>query len=345
MWKIINNTPFTAKGKIIQHFATNRKLWLVATKATFDIQNNGALAISEQQVDILEEPLFFDEDEKSSLQYDTDLASIKEKIDIIVNGTGYQQNGEAKSELIVGFSLGNMRKFLKIRGDRLWYRFFGVPFKTDPQPFKEKTIRYEYAYGGIDDKAKPSHRLYLGNTVGTGYSSKRTGVQGKQLPNIEYPRFPAKAKFKKNRPAGFGAIANFWYPRNRYIGTYDENWEQTRTPLYPEDFSPLYFQCAPEDQQVDQVLGGEEIRLYNLVPGKLEFAFKLPEINFSFRTKIDDSVVKHKGDLQTIIIEPDDSRLIMVWLTKVDCHEKDNLVEKTTVDFESSGIINSSNRE
>ncbi|MBU2511433.1 DUF2169 domain-containing protein [bacterium] len=324
-----------------QHFQTNRKMWMVAVKATFDLQVDGSLSISENQMEVLDEPVYFGDENESSLQYESDLVHPKERIDVILNATGYQQNDEVGNGLIVGFVISGLKKFLRIKGDRLWYRLLGIPFTTSPQTFKRQPIRYEYAYGGKDAKAKLAYHFDFRNTVGTGYSRRAFGVSGKRLPNIEYSKFPAKARFKRNRPAGFGVIAPHWYPRNRYVGTIDEKWEQERAPLLPDDFSPLYFQCAPEDQQLDFIDGGEEVILYNLLPRKMEFSFKLPYLSFSFATRIDNSVLNHPGALQTIIIEPDDNRLIMVWLTKIDCHEKENRIDKTWIECKVSGVKDS----
>jgi len=334
VWTIENNTPFSAKGAIKQHYATNRKIWVVAVKATFDIASDGELTIAEEQAEVLEEPVYFGEELESSLRYDTDLTQTKEKIDIIVNATGYHPNDEAGKELLVGISIGDWKKILTLKGDRMWDRFLGIPFQTNARPFKRMSVRYENAFGGKDDTAKLGYEVDHRNTIGKGYSFRTFRLLGKRLPNIEYPDFPTRRGYKKNKIAGFGAIANHWRPRIDYGGTFDETWRETRAPLYPMDFSPRFFQSAPPDQWISNLKGGEDVRLYHLSPDRTEIAFRLPKLDLRFSTKIDKTKERHQGTIQTVIIEPDIAKLMMVWQTSLDCQDMDHLVETTHVDCE-----------
>ncbi len=333
MWKINNESPFAVKGTVTQHYRTNRQIWVVGVKATFDILNDGSVKIAEEQKDLLDEPEYYGEELESSLKYETDLGQPKEKIDVILYGPGYQPGGKANNELDVGFAIGGWSKMLRVKGNRLWDRFLGIPLKLNPQPFELMSLRYENAFGGKDDKAKTGHEYYQTNMVGKGYAYSRFNLCGKSLPNIEYPDFTTKANHKKNKAAGFGAISNHWYPRVNHAGTYDENWQNTKAPLYPVDFSPYYFQYAPEDQQIDYLGGDEQVTLYNLMPDTPVFSFNLPDLSFSFYSNIDSSVFNHNGRLSAVIIEPDIPRLMMVWQTHTDCQDVDHLVESTLVNY------------
>ena len=124
MWSITNETPFEAKGAVRLDHKTSRKMWLVAVKATFDILMDGTLSISDTQEEVLEEPVYRGEEGTSSLLYDSDLFGYKENVDVILNSSGYQTNGVPHKDLIVGVTIGNWGKSLKLIGDRLWDRFF-----------------------------------------------------------------------------------------------------------------------------------------------------------------------------------------------------------------------------
>ncbi|MCG8337343.1 MAG: DUF2169 domain-containing protein [Proteobacteria bacterium] len=333
MWSINNETPFEAKGTVRLDHKTSHKIWLVAVKATFDIHMDGTLSISEIQEEVLEEPVYSCEEGSSSLIYDSDLFGYKDNVDVILNSSGYQPDGVPQKDLIVGVTIGNWGKSLKLIGDRLWDRFLGVTLKTDPQPFKKIAIQYENAYGGTDKKAKQDYlKSYNGNNIGKGYASKKRHLFSKRLPNIEYPDFPTKANYKKNKVAGFSAIPNYLKPRIDFSGTYDENWQSNRAPFFPEDFSALYYQSAPLDQQLPHLFGGEKVSLFNLIPNKSEFSFCLPELEFNLMTKTGDSIKQHKADIKTIVLEPDHPRVMITWQSFIDCHEKDHLVETTTVE-------------
>ena len=64
---------------------------------------------------------------------------------------------------------------------------------------------------------------------------------------------------------GVGPIGRWWRPRLQLAGTYDAQWKQTQWPKSPLDHDYRYWNCAPEDQQIDYPQGGEEIALANLV--------------------------------------------------------------------------------
>jgi hypothetical protein len=65
---------------------------------------------------------------------------------------------------------------------------------------------------------------------------------------------------------GFGAIARWWMPRRALAGTHDEQWRAQQWPKSPTDHDYGYWNCAPEDQQIDYPRGGEAIVLVNLTP-------------------------------------------------------------------------------
>src|SRR5262249_14829001 len=76
---------------------------------------------------------------------------------------------------------------------------------------------------------------------------------------------------------------------------------------------PAYFQTAPEDQQVDKIVGGEPVILLNLTPdGRRDFRLPImdvPVVFFRRRGARDEM----KGVLDTVLIEPDLGRMNLVW--------------------------------
>lgn len=72
--------------------------------------------------------------------------------------------------------------------------------------------------------------------------------------------------------------------------------------------------CAPADQRPSRHLrGGELVHLVHLTPrGTLRFA--PPKLYFTFTTSFGQRR-EHRGRLASVILEPDESRLMMAWLT------------------------------
>jgi hypothetical protein len=111
----------------------------------------------------------------------------------------------------------------------------------------------------------------------------------------------------------FGAVGRGWEPRSGYAGTYDDQWLEEHFPFLPPDFSDLYYQAAPPDQQMVHPQGGEQIHLMNLTAeGMTSFAlpvFDAPIHFFPRRGPREDGQLV----LDTLLFEPDHGRFMMTW--------------------------------
>jgi hypothetical protein len=99
----------------------------------------------------------------------------------------------------------------------------------------------------------------------------------------------------------------------------------------PHDFQDAFFRCAPADQQAPGFLrGGEEVVLHNLTPEGL-VRFALPRVALGFRTRVGGGTTHHRGDLHTLVIEPEARRFMMVWQTALPCHHTLYTLRETVV--------------
>jgi hypothetical protein len=106
-------------------------------------------------------------------------------------------------------------------------------------------------------------------------------------------------------PAGIGAVGRHWEPRRRYAGTYDEVWADTRAPMPPSDMDDRFNICASPGMHSDEPLvGGEQVSLYNLLPGGGAASFSLPlvPIAIEFRVK-DRETIKLRPHIDTVLID------------------------------------------
>lgn len=331
MWAVDNQTPFKA-DRAFARDAEGAEVWIVAVRATFEIQPDGTLKTADEQQDVCLAPKHFGELAKSSLRYDMDLVRTKPGTDVILNAVAHAPGGEPAASVDVGLRLGPIIKTLRVVGNRVWERSPLGLAPSEPQPFVTLPIRYERALGGPLGPETEAPRDPL-NPVGVG----RVGVSGQPVPNCELPNEPIRSPKAKFLPAGFGPIPFDWQQRTKLAGTYDEVWQNERQPLVPKDFQDAYFRCAPADQQVNGFLqGGEEVVLHNLTPeGTLRFI--LPRVVLGFRTRINGGTTHHRGQLHSVIIEPDDRRVIMVWQTSLPCHHTLYTLNDTVV-FEKTRV-------
>ncbi|HET8707769.1 MAG TPA: DUF2169 domain-containing protein [Pseudomonadales bacterium] len=316
MWAVVNTTRYAAERTWVQDKNAN-KIWLVAVKITYDIFPDGSVQLAKEQLPVLVQGQHIGEPYQSSLRYESDLYGIKPGTDILLNGSAWQRYGQAAESVDVKMTVGSVAKQLRVFGDRYWEKgLSGISIST-PQPFVSMPIIYERAYGGWDKAHEDprEHRVEGRNPIGTGFAIKAEHLVGKALPNIEYPHQLIDSWKDRPAPAGFSAIECHWSPRRELAGTYDEHWQKQRAPLWAEDFNPRYHHAAPIDQQsVHYLHGGETVELFNLTPtGHL--TFKLPRVYLTFETKIGKQVIEHRGQLTSVTLEPDASRLIMVWQT------------------------------
>lgn len=320
MWAIENYTRFEVQRAFVRD-RDGAEIWLIAVRATFDISASGECAVAEQQEPVALVPQYLGKPGQSSLRCDTDMVRTKPGTDVLVNATAYAPPGKMVTEVPVSLSVGPIRKTLSIKGNRIWKRGYSGFGPSKPEPFSKLPILYERAYGGIEQGGADQ------NPVGVGMNA----AEGTILPNIEYPNEPLGQAKGRGRPAGFGAVACSWAPRRQLAGTYDERWQRERQPLVPTDFSDEYFYSAPEDQRVPGYLrGGEGVELINLTPGG-RLAFLLPRVALGFRTLIGHKFVHHRGQLHTVLIEPDLCRLVMVWHSALPCHHDLYSLKQTTV--------------
>ncbi len=333
MWQVDNRTPFAAERAWVRG-RDGAEIWLVAVKATFDIQADGSTAISREQPTVLRLAEHHGEPGRSSIKYDADLVLTKATTDVLVVGHAYAPLGTTVTHTDVGFRLGTMQKVLRVFGDRSWGSF-GM---TAPQPFAKMPLVYERAYGGVDSQsAQPEKDWDWRNPVGTGFAINSKNANGLPLPNIEDPKALIGAWNDRPAPAGFGAIASHWQPRVALAGTYGEHWMKTRQPLLAEDLDDRHFQSAPLDQQAPTFLrGGESAALHRLTPeGRLRFV--LPKLYLGFETRFyDGSRELHKNrKLHSVIIEPDFPRVSLVWHSALPCHFKVHKLERTIVSLKT----------
>jgi hypothetical protein len=165
-------------------------------------------------------------------------------------------------------------------------------------PFERMPILYEHAYGGIASRDNP---------VGVGMATEGDGKL--TLPNV------LLAPQGGHHPAGLGPIPSAWPIRQRKRGSL--GWAAANVSAYtevPDDFDDAYFQTAPVDQQMTELVGGELVAIVNMHPEHGTLRAFLPKVRgvalgqtakgdrISFRLRID-----------TVHVEPDAMRAEIVY--------------------------------
>jgi hypothetical protein len=320
MWSLQNHTPYAAERNWVRD-KQGRHQWVVAVKATFDIDDHGRLALSDEQPPPALAPEYAGEPGLSSLRWDSDLLYVKPCTDVVAEANAHAPGGRPCDRVPVILRVGPIQKQLLVHGDRTFAWSPGGVALTAPSPFVSRPIRYEWAYGGIDlsDANPAKHRMDDRNPIGKGFATDPRRLLHQPAYALEYPG----ADSAKAGPAGFGPIDPAWSPRRLRAGTYDVRWEDHRKPLLPEDYDDLFASSAPDDQRVvPHLRGGERVELQGMTPAGL-LTFELPKIYLAFTTRFGTRREEHRSKLATVLLLPEAKRLAMVWQTSLDVAQRD----------------------
>ncbi|MCG8610382.1 MAG: DUF2169 domain-containing protein [Pseudomonadales bacterium] len=338
MLQLENETPFSVDMMVTQS-RDGRDTLVVAIKATFDILPEVAISAKQRPVQLGD--AYFAEPQASSLKYPSDILLPKPGVDIVYIGSAIAPGEQPVRSLMAGLMVGDIEKRLQIFGDRTWID--GTISK--PQPFLSMPIIYEHAFGGVhhfreDLELGADSAVYdAENPIGKGFAGqrkKKAEFNGLTLPNIEQPGALIQHVTDQPEPCCLAAVPPMWSPRKDFAGTYDEQWQKKRAPLLPVDFDQRFFQVGAAGLSLPQasIEGGELIGLHNLAP-EPEIEFCLPICRPRIQVKINGTCREVDPVIETVLIEPFENALCLVWKGVVDCERQVSRVEKIHVALQS----------
>jgi hypothetical protein len=316
MLQFRNETPFQGTIMLFPNADAVDTLYTVV-KGTFGVERtrDGAfLTLADQQLPVTVAPEYHGEPGKSSVKVPSDVSLEKPGTDVVVIGHAHTWNDAPVTWMDVAVRVGPVGAYARVFGDRFWERS-GVGFSmTPPAPFIAVPLVWERSFGGRDRTDRgPAEEPR--NPVGTGFRVPEglEPVEGMALPNVEDPTTPITSWNQRAAPAGFGPIDAYWEPRRSFAGTYDERWENERAPYLPLDFDPRFLQLAPPPLVAPGHLqGGEWVDLRGLTPAGV-LQFQLPAVPLRISYRLDDTNQERPAVLDTVILEPDHDRVVLVW--------------------------------
>jgi hypothetical protein len=277
---------------------------------------------ADEQLPVAVEQEYFGEPDQSSIKKPCDVSLMKPGTDVLLTGKAYAPGGRATTWMDVSMAVGPLRKTVRVFGDRVWKTgtkelSYSI---SEPQPFETMPLMWERAFGGIEKTVKPA-RAETRNPVGTGFrtSEVQESIAGVRLPNLEDPASPISSWNQRPQPACFAPICAHWEPRRSYAGTYDEEWQKHRAPYLPKDFDPRFLQLAPPDLIAAGYLkGGEPVELRGVTRGGI-MRFRLPQASLKVIYRLNGSPEERPFKLDTVLIEPEQSRLSLTWRSVFPC--------------------------
>ena len=310
-----NLTPFEFQPLFVAN-EDGRPTLTPIIKATFDLSEEGHVALSQEQAAVKFEGEPHGEPGKSSYRLEPETAFIKPGTDIVLVGHGHApQVGSVWVD--VDLQVGDIRKVVRVYGDRFVTGTVTYAL-SNPAPFERIPLVYERAFGGWDRTHDDEryHTFDPTNPVGVGFRGKHTVIrEGDPLPNLEDPHDPLRSATTACAAAGFGFVGPDWMPRATRAGTYDDAWTAQRAPLLPKDFSRWFFNAGSTGLvSPTYLLGNEAVHLRGATPeGYLAFwmpGVAPPKCLVSSRFGVDTVV---QTNLDTVIVDGDTKRLTLLW--------------------------------
>ncbi|WP_157719038.1 DUF2169 family type VI secretion system accessory protein [Halopseudomonas salegens] len=293
--EVRNHTHFPSQ--YFQMMDTSDKVFhVLVSRLTYDLSNldeQKKPRLAREQQELVQSDMFYSKVNASSLVQESDFAPYKPRCDVLfAHATAYAPDGKQATRWPVGVKIGEWRKVMAVCGPRTIQPGVLGWKLNNPEPAIQVPIRYELAFGGTyqwpetlaEDEEPQIHARYEPNPIGCGLLHslwlKKVRPQMLKAPQMEVFEQPFKDHWleRLDYPVmGLGAIGRWWQPRVSFAGTYDQNWKEHRWPRLPLDFDANYWNCAPQDQQIDYPEGGEEILLVGLTPGGGQFRACLPD--------------------------------------------------------------------
>jgi hypothetical protein len=317
-----NETPFQVSRAILLD-PHGSQVWVVIVKATFRLDDAGRTELDDEQERVAVAPIWAGEPGRSSLLREGEMVFAHPGTDVTINSTARAPGDRPVPELEAGVTVGDLRRALRIFGERRWKAgAFGLR-KTAPQPFLTMPITWENAFGG-----GAGTDAYPANPIGRGFGEQ---LDGAPLPSVEDPTDLVDNAHSQPAPAGLGAVPSLWSPRREFAGTFDVVWQTTRAPLWPADFDRRFFCAAPPGLWSERhLIGGEPVTLLHLGPTPL-FTFELPRVEVVVHTWFNGSRLRQRVRLDRVILEPDRSKVVLVWRSILDCSTEARRVQRSIV--------------
>lgn len=319
MLQVANHTPFSASLSVFADVDGVESAY-ATIKATFELQPD-QLVLARQQLPLLAADVFWGDPATTSLRAAGEFALPKPSTDVLLTGHAVADRDDARM-VDVSLRVGPVARRIRVFGDRRWQRGVAGWRPSQPLPFERMPLRWERAFGGIAaEKTGATQEYESRNPVGRGFAAaSQDDFTDQPLPNLEDPAALIDTPHDRPPPACFAPVAPTWMPRRAHVGTYDAAWTQRRAPYLPLDFDSRYFQVAPPGLIAPSYLvGGEPVELSGCQGGPLRFTLPVCTLQVEFDFK---GGVQATPRLETVLIEPDQGRLQMLWRAgiRVDKH-------------------------
>ncbi|MDC0748370.1 DUF2169 family type VI secretion system accessory protein [Polyangium mundeleinium] len=303
--EVVTVCPFRVASLLWQ---PRRGGWVltVVCKATYDLAPVQS-RLAANQDDPNEDDNHWNDDPARSVYSPSDLVPFKVRADVVLVGNAFASRGEASRSILTRLVVGGIDKSIEAFGERVYGPDGAV---RETSRVTKVPLRYERATGGPDTL----------NPVGIRPDAQPDAYGVSPVPNLQPPGLLVQSRADVIPPIGYGPIAPTWPGRLEALGAYASSFSQqiVREQPVPDDIDPAYFDCAPRDQQLDELRDNERIVLENLHPQHPRLVTSLPGLHpraFLVRPGGNPQDLTMKCD--TLWIDTDRAQCTLTWRAQI----------------------------
>jgi hypothetical protein len=345
-------------------------IFSVLVKRTYDLLTGVPLKRAEEDRPLQKVDAYWEmgDAQTSTVQFEGELTPFKKLTDIVFIGKVMSPGGKPVAQMDVGIQVeGLATKVIRVIGDRhCLHRNGAAPQFTDPKPFTEIDLRYDFAYGGKDVVSDPSQPFeYPRNGRGRGFAIQnlKDQIHEMPLPNFEDPLdllTPDRIVLedvenwvRQPMAMGLGYYPRTCYPRSFFAGAIpphiltgtvtreelmgfvQENHIALARGLKFPSFQSHFMQGASPGLFVPRLKGTETLKLRGLTAeGLLTFALPgdAPAMSADFGKGCQDL----EAVLDTVCIRGQDRQVDMIWRGSLTYPDLDWMASSTKMEVEVS---------
>lgn len=276
-----NDTPFAAIG-FEQAHRDGMDMGVVAVRASYVLSPDATLSLADEQAVVLVDE-YEGNPHRTPLLRTSDLVPFKPGTDVTALANAYAPGDRPLATWRASIAVGARRHEVRVSGPRDWRRTATGLIAGPPEPVRAVAIDWRFAWSDLAQDELADGEVAPFNPIGVrrpiSALEGRLDAEAQSLALVNDPQETDDDPNAKRTPQGFGPIPPFWRARQRFAGTYDDDWLATRHPQLPPDFDYCFYQAAPPGLVLPSHLrGDEEIVLASLLPSRERFAFAMPGV-------------------------------------------------------------------
>jgi hypothetical protein len=322
---LFNQTPLSALAEA-RPDSQGRPALLLIAKGVWRLDTS-QLVSAEQQIALRSEPLVCpigelaldpvqqrilqDQLEQEIVWLDHEVSPPKGQFEIIIAANIREPHGQPVAHIDASVTVGEQIRMIRAHAPRYWH---GSHIAQAGAGVRSVPMCHSFAHWPDSVLAQ----LTAPDLPNLPAFVRQNATWPDWLPWLEDPQQPILSREQGWHPWSFNAWPETAPHRLPFAGTFDEAWQQQRSPNLPHDFDARFYNIGhPALQMAQAPRAGCPIRLNNIGPQPTQ-TLHYPALNLQADYSGMDGVQQHTAlQADTLLIEPEHNRFSLIWRAHV----------------------------